>query len=219
MPKEKDLKRAVRARMNKTGESYTAARAQLLEKNHPIPGNAAELAGMSDAAVRQKTGRTWKQWVQVLDGHDATKLAHREIAELVSTEYGVPGWWTQTVTVGYERIRGLRDKGQRRGGGYEASKSKVLAVPIARVYRAWKNEAERDGWLPPATYQLKSATPGKAIRFTWSDGSIAEARFTARTAKKSQVAVQHRNLATKAAGEAMKQYWGEALVALAERLR
>ena len=32
MPTGKDLKRLVRARMKKTGESYTAARAQLLKK-------------------------------------------------------------------------------------------------------------------------------------------------------------------------------------------
>ncbi len=32
MPSQKDLKRLVRARMQKTGEAYTAARAQLLAK-------------------------------------------------------------------------------------------------------------------------------------------------------------------------------------------
>ena len=32
MPTNKDFKRVVRARMTKTGESYTAARAQLLKK-------------------------------------------------------------------------------------------------------------------------------------------------------------------------------------------
>src|SRR3954467_11720027 len=32
MPKQKDLKRLVRARMQKTGEAYTAARAQVLRK-------------------------------------------------------------------------------------------------------------------------------------------------------------------------------------------
>ena len=32
MPRDKDLKRLVRARMTKTGESYTAARAQITRK-------------------------------------------------------------------------------------------------------------------------------------------------------------------------------------------
>jgi hypothetical protein len=34
MPRQKDLKRLVRARMRKTGEAYTAARAQILKKQH-----------------------------------------------------------------------------------------------------------------------------------------------------------------------------------------
>lgn len=58
MPKQKDLKRLIRARASKTGEAYTAARLQLLKKNEPLP-NYAEIAGMSDAAVSKQTGRTW----------------------------------------------------------------------------------------------------------------------------------------------------------------
>ena len=51
MPANKDLKRLTRARMSKTGEAYTTARARLLEKKQtraaePTPDYAA-LAGMS----------------------------------------------------------------------------------------------------------------------------------------------------------------------------
>ncbi len=35
MPTDKDFKRLVRGRMQKTGESYTAARATLLNDTHP----------------------------------------------------------------------------------------------------------------------------------------------------------------------------------------
>ena len=37
MPTQKDFKRLVRSRMRKTGESYTAARRQILDKNNPAP--------------------------------------------------------------------------------------------------------------------------------------------------------------------------------------
>ena len=60
MPRQKDLKRLVRSRMQKTGEAYTAARLQLLNK---LP-DYAEKAGMSDDVVQQKTGRTWAEWVR-----------------------------------------------------------------------------------------------------------------------------------------------------------
>ena len=118
MPKQKDLKRVVRTRMQKTGESYTAARLHIVRKKE---ADFAQLAGMSDAAVKKGSGRSWAEWVKILDAAGATSKTHREIVKIVNAG----SWWSQMVTVGYERIRGLRDKGQRRGGGYEAGKSRT----------------------------------------------------------------------------------------------
>src|SRR5690349_12709262 len=125
MPRQKDLKRIVRSRMQKTGESYTAARLQVIKKNEPKL-DYAKLAGMSNASVEKQTGRNWAEWVTTLDATRAAEKPHREIAAYVSS-LGTPDWWSQMVTVGYERIRGLRDHGQRRGGAYEASKSRTFA--------------------------------------------------------------------------------------------
>jgi hypothetical protein len=92
MPTNKDLKRLVRARMQKTGEAYTTARAQLLHKQQlpsasprtptapPPAPDYGKLAGMSDATIEARTGRTWAQWVSVLDPVGAHQWPHREIA-------------------------------------------------------------------------------------------------------------------------------------------
>ena len=117
MPTQKDFKRLIRGRMQKTGESYTAARAQLLKKRHDLrPVAYAKLAGMSDASVKAKTGCTWERWVRALDRVQAHAWPHRKIVSYVHATYKTPDWWAQMVTVGYERIRGLRAIGQRRGG-------------------------------------------------------------------------------------------------------
>src|SRR5687767_10343667 len=149
MPANKDLKRLVRARMKKTGEAYTAARAQITRPKtqtpSPLPAEPsvvpaispkdfAKIAGMSDSAIKAKTGCTWEKWVTSLDYYGAETMTHREIADLVHTKYKVPGWWTQTVTVGYERIKGLRARGQRRDGSYEASKSRTFDVPVEKLF-------------------------------------------------------------------------------------
>lgn len=42
MPKDKDLKRLIRARMRKTGEPYTTARSQLLKKTCLQPQTDAQ---------------------------------------------------------------------------------------------------------------------------------------------------------------------------------
>ena len=145
MPTHKDFKRLVRGRMLKTREAYTTARAQLLHgvksresrvENRESGERArdsrlatrdyATLAGTSDAAIKAKTGCTWERWVFALDRAKAYEWPHPEIAKYVHEKFKTPSWWTQTVTVGYERIKGLRVKGQRRDGGFEDRKSTRL---------------------------------------------------------------------------------------------
>ncbi len=220
MPTNKDFKRLVRARMRKTGEAYTAARAHLLQKKQESrPVDYDRLAGMmSDAALKAKTGCTWERWVKALDRVAAHTWPHREIAHYVHEKYKVPGWWAQTVTVGYERIKGLRAIGQRRGGGFEATKSKTFAVPLARLYRAWSDARTRARWLADVDLTIRTATRDKSMRITWPDKTSVAVGFTGKGSTKSQVAIQHERLPDKAAATRLKQYWEQRLAGLGEVL-
>jgi uncharacterized protein YndB with AHSA1/START domain len=223
MPTGKDLKRLVRARMEKTGESYTAARAQLLNKHVTVRLKAdttaakvrdyATIAGMSDASVKKATGCTWQSWVKALDKMGAAEKPHRDIAKIVAS-FDTPSWWTQMVTVGYERIRGLRDRGQQRGGGYQATKSRTVNVPLPQLYAAFSNARTRRRWLDD-TATVKSVSPNKRARLAWADGTSAIMGFYARGASKSIVAVEHLKLSSKADADARKKAWGEAFDKLA----
>jgi len=231
MPTNKDFKRLVRARMEKTGESYTTARFQLLKQPDGAPGlppapdfsatgqtrrapDFAKLAGMSDAAVKNATGCTWEKWVAALDYAGAAKMSHRAIADYVHTTYKVPSWWTQTVTVGYERIKGLREIGQRRGGGYEATKSKTLAAPAAAVFRAFADGRQRRKWLDGVKLTVRKATPNRSVRITWDDDTSVEVWLTSKGAGKTSAQVQHRNLSDRAEADRRRAYWAERLAAL-----
>jgi len=238
MPRDKDLKRLVRARMRKTGEAYTAARAQLLKKSSakkvsqpspssgsrsasdsaPKPKDYAAIAGMSDTAVKERTGCTWERWVYALDRHGAEQMSHRDIAALVNTKYKIDGWWSQMVTVGYERIKGLRARGQRRDGTYEAAKSRTFNVPVATLFDAWADASVRRRWLNGAGVKVRTATAPKSMRLGWADGSIIAAWFDAKGTSKSVVAVQHTKLRDRETADRFKQYWSEQLDALGEVL-
>ncbi len=239
MTSQKDFKRLVRSRMQKTGESYTAARAQLIARPTPsshrtasIAGGTgrrtdgptesavdfAALAGMSDAAVQKATGCTWDKWVYVLDRVRAHEWPHRAIAEYVREKYGTPDWWTQGVATGYERIKGLREIGQRRGGSYEASRSRTYDVPVGRLYRAWAEPRTRRTWLEADGFAVRTATKDRSIRMTWGDGTSVELWFTVKGPKKSAVAVQHTRLPDRAAIARSKAFWGTQLDRLGETL-
>ena len=232
MPREKDLKRLVRARMKKTGEAYTAARAQILKKPRrttqphgatatrlttrvaPASKDLAELAGMSDAAITKNTGRAWEEWVRVLDGHVAHQMQHSDIAKLVSDTYSVRPWWTQAVAVGYERIKGLRAMGQRRDGSYEANKSRTFNASAATVFDAWADPAIRRRWLNESGVKVRTATAPKSMRLGWPDGTIVALWFTAKGPSKTAVSLAHTKLPDRETADRLKQYWTERLEAL-----
>ncbi len=231
MTTDKDRKRLIRARMDKTGESYTAARTVVLAKGRkqearPPMQHAApraqwpQLAGTSDTALRDKTGRDWAGWVAALDAVEAFKRSHRDIARHIADAHPeIGGWWAQTVTVGYERIHGLREVGQRRDGAYEASKSRTYPVDISLLFHMFKNDRTRRRFLGDDAIRLRTAIDNKSIRFDWQDGTQVHLYFTDKGAGKSAVAVQHVKLTAKADIDSAKAYWSERLDALGAALR
>jgi hypothetical protein len=243
MPRDKDLKRLVRARMQKTGESYTTARAHLTrtkpasalaeppapaEPSTPVGGPSettapapdyAALAGTSDETMVARTGFDWQRWVDALDRHGAVELPHREIAALVVETYGISGWWAQTVTVGYERIKGLRAVGQRRGGSYEATKSRTFAVPVTELFDACADAATRRRWLTDADPEVTTATRPRTIRMAWHDGTRVVLYFEAKGDARSTLSIAHEKLADQAARDRVKAEWAERLTALGQALR
>lgn len=249
MTTQKDFKRLVRGRMQKTGESYTTARVSLLgqsPKRKPKsvetngsgtlagetaaptergaaqpqiqPADLAKIAGMADDTIKAKTGCTWDKWVWALDEVKAYNWPHREIAQYVHEKYKVPGWWTQTVTVGYERIRGLREKGQRRSGAWEASKSRTINAGASTVFKAFKQPKLRSGWLPNKVVE-RTSVPNKSLRLTWEDGTSVEVYVTSKARSKSQVVVQHTKLPSRDVADRMKAFWAEHLGLLATQLQ
>jgi hypothetical protein len=229
MPTNKDFKHLVRGRMRKTGESYTAARARILTEEparrkstlaaRNTPADYAALAGRSDAAVKAATGCTWERWVKALDRAGARDWPHPTIAKHVRDKYKVTSWWAQTVTVGYERIKGLRAIGQRRDGSYEASKSRTFPVPVERLYAAFHDPRLRGRWLPGVDLTVRTATREKSMRITWPDRTSVSVGFSRRGEGKSQVAVQHERLPDQAAASRVKQCWSERLDGLGRVLK
>jgi len=169
---------------------------------------------MSDAAVKAKTGRPWAEWFALLDKAAAKKLDHKAIVALLHHEYGLGPWWKQMVAVSYEQARGLR-KPHEKPEGYEIAKTKTFAVPLAALYDAWENQQKRCLWLKDPGFEIRKATPGKSLRFTWVDGNTqVVADFSSQGKSKSRAAVQHSKLPSAKAAANMKTYWATQLECL-----
>jgi hypothetical protein len=217
MTRQKSFKRLVRARMEKTGERYTAARAALLAAEEPKATEAPALT-MSDEAIRRRTGRGWEEWFDLLDEWGAVERPHPEIARWLREERGVDGWDAQSVTVSYERARGLRAVGER-PEGFSITASKTVEVPVDRLFDAFVDESLRERWLPDGRLRARTATKPKSARFDWGDGETrVVVGFDAKGDEKSSVALEHARLADAGEAERMKVYWRDRVAALKEVL-
>src|SRR5947207_11677897 len=193
MTEHKSFKRLVRARMDKTGESYTAARAQLLRAEEPS-GTGGPVLATSDEAIRQRTGRGWEEWFALLDEWGAADRSHREIARWVAEKQGVVplAWNAQAVAASYELTRGLRVVGEK-PDGFAVTASKTVAVPADRLYDVFVDASLREDWLPDGELRERTATKPKSARFDWGErGSRVHVTFLAKGEAKSTLALEHR---------------------------
>jgi Domain of unknown function (DUF4287) len=215
--RQKSFKRLVRARMEKTGEAYTAARAALLAAEESKAAEAPALT-ISDEAIRHRTGRGWEEWLDLLDDAGAGEWAHREIARWLAAEHGVDGWSAQSVTVSFERARGGRAVGER-PDGFAITASKTVAVGVERLFDAFVDEPIRRGWLPDGLLRERTATRPRSARFDWDDGRTrVVVDFRAKGEAKSTVTLEHARLADAEEAERMKAYWRDRVAALKAQL-
>ncbi len=176
------------------------------------------VAGISDEAVRAKTGKTWPEWIAALDKAGAASMDHPAIAKYLYRELGVPDWWSQMVTVGYEQARGRRQVHQT-ARGFQITRTKTINVSAARAFAAWSDAAVRRRWLPDPALTVRKATRNKSLRISWTeDKSNLSVGLISKGSAKTQVAVDHSGLKNARQAEQMKQFWSAALSRLKTQL-
>jgi hypothetical protein len=211
MTRQRSFKRRVRERMTKTGESYAAAHRQVSARRDRVQDAHTRLADTadrpSDESVVAATGRSWDAWFSLLDRWGARERPHKETAAYLVEEHGVPGWWAQSVTVWYERSRGLRLKHQKKDG-FSVSASRTVGVPAGTVYDAFLDPSTRQQWLTDGTMTLRTSQPGRTARFDWADGSTRVAVWLEEKGPaKTTVTVAHERLPAPDEAEEAKAAW------------
>ncbi len=221
MTRQRSFKRIVRARMEKTGESYTAARSALLRADDSgTEPKAVPRLATSDATIRERTGRGWEEWFDLLDEWGAAERSHREIARHVAglLEIEPLAWNAQAVTGSYERARGLREVGEH-ADGFRITTSKTVGVPVDVLYDAFVDEDQRRRWLPDADLHERTATRPKSARFNWDDdGTRVHVTFVDKGDGRAVAALSHERLADATEAERMKAYWRGRVATLKEVL-
>lgn len=219
MTTQESFKRRVRARMSKTGERYTAARRSLIAHAQQPAEPAAWVADpdTTDEAIRTNTGHGWDEWVTLIDAGPGRDAGHTAIATWVREEKGVDGWWAQGVTVGYERITGLRLPGQMKDGTFTISRSRAVELDRDALRSMLLDDGDRASLVPGLTTSLASRANAKSLRFAVRDGDSELGTILVSmdlAGAKTRVTVAHSKLASPADGEHWKAFWSDWLADL-----
>ncbi len=208
MTDQKQLKRRVRERMEKTGERYTAARAHVVRGAEPA--QTVDPDRPSDESIVRATGRGWDAWFADLDAWGAAERTHTETARHLREERQAPGWWAQSITLYYQRSRGLRAPHQQ-ADGFTIGVTRTIAVPVETLYSAVCDPARREAWLPGATLRTRTERPPISARFDWEDGPTRLVASFEDRGDRSRVEIRHERLPDAEAAEARKAFWRERL--------
>lgn len=222
MTRQETFKRRIRERMTKTGERYGAARRALL-RPHADGDKTRRRQWVAepqhpDEVIAANTGHGWDDWVDLIDAGPGRQAGHTAIASWVRDDNGVPGWWAQGVTVGYERITGLRLPGQMPNGSFTVSKSRVVRLDRDALRQLLLDD--RDSLFPGFETVLRSKESAKSLRFAFArDGeALGTVMFSLDVAPTDRVriTVTHEKLESVDDGEQWKEFWGEWLATVEE---
>jgi hypothetical protein len=237
------LKTVIRARAAKTGESYTAARRQVLDARPrtlltpprppvveapPAKDPRVPRGELSNRTAIKSTGHDLEHWFRVLDRF-GKKNGHTRAADYLYSEHKVQGWHAQMITVTWERARGLRQENQSCTGTFQVSVSRAIDAPVEWIVDFINEAKSRKRWLEGASPALAKALedafaagksmelkkPGYArLRYKWLS-SVVELRLTGKPGAKSSLVADSSDLPDADAVAVRREAFSQAL----DRLR
>lgn len=175
----------------------------------------------SDEAVIKATGADWDEWFKRLDKAGMHDKDHKAIVAQVKAEGCEKAWWQQTITVQYERARGLRDVHQRSTGEYQVARQRTMPLSDAELIAWVRDGRKRRSWTG-----LKLFTPKESIlsgnpyfQFKMPDGrTTLHMVVEAKSEGKASLTVLQSDLAGPEECEIQKAFWTERIDTLKEKL-
>lgn len=212
MTQHRSFKQLVRARMARTGERYTTARAVLLagrdRDSGPDGTTSRPVLATSDERVRERTGRGWEEWFDLLDDAGLRERPHREVARWLAAERGLDplAWGVQAVVGSYDRARRGRQVGQH-DDGFSVSVQRTVAGSPEAVFGLVDDDGARTRWLPDLALTPRTTTAPRRARFDADDGTRVHVTLDPKDGGRCTVTVAQLRLPDAAAADAARTAW------------
>ena len=193
---------------------------------------------VSSASVHKGTGRTWDQWIALLDKAGASGWTHQEIVAYLKKKHRLTPWWQQGVTTGYEVATGRREQGQSLKGEYQVTCTASLSIGAKA---AWKLISSPEGlgcWLRPLSDflapkqvfeseggifgEVRTMKAGRQVRIRWQNEdwpkpTTVQVVVIPRPKSKCILAIMHDGFVDVRTREKMRVHWKAVLAELRSR--
>ncbi|WP_310735591.1 SRPBCC domain-containing protein [Cohnella herbarum] len=134
--------------------------------------------------VAKATGRSWEQWISILDRSVDPLGSHEQIRNHILEEHGVTEEWSEWISVLYEQLLGRIPVGATKDAGVQIGVRRTLAITKEQAWNFLLSPAGLSLWIgdvPPLKlqigqeYESKEGVSGKItavvpyhkLRMTW----------------------------------------------------
>ena len=196
---------------------------------------------VSDASCRNETGKTLKQWFAAMEKHPDNPLSRRDAINWLYAEMNKNIWWPTTVWVEYERSKGVVNKKDGLGEGYNICVTKTINAPVSAIYELWtKNDLLKKWWGNRTRATVKNdgtfddgdghtgtylrVRDDKDLRFNWlsspeSHVTQVDVSFADKGKGKTGITLNHQRIQSRDEADGLRRAWSiafEQLKKLAE---
>lgn len=193
---------------------------------------------ITNKSILKNTGKSWSEWIEVLNKHGAMNMSHKEIVQLLKGRYKQGLWWQQQVAISYDIYVGKRIEGQNSKGKYSASPVKTIHQSSAKVWKFITSPKGQKIWLGEfADFSLdkgsafeadggyygevRTVLKNKRLRLKWIESetdlkSYLQIHIVERGADKCMLIFQHDEITTAREKDKFKSHWRDVLEKIAK---
>lgn len=190
-----------------------------------------KLANVTTESLRKHTGKTWDQWIELLNKDGAKNWSYQDTTAYLGRKHAVSIWWRQWITIGYETAIGKRMPGRTLKGDYSIVVTRTLHQDHKKIWKLLSSEKGLSLWLRPLTPlklqigqsfetetgafgEIRTLLAPRRVRLTWKEvdwekPTTVQVFLVPRANGSTILAFQHEKLRDGRLREPLRDYWSQ----------